>query len=359
MVNFLNLPTVEAPRNALMNFTPINNALSENRNALMQQQQLDMRKEEQTYQRGRDAKQDDAAKVKQLGDMASAYDRLTDPAQRQAGLSRILAQHPNASALGPEYRDPAQAFKLIAAEAGKWRDPREDEATNLDLQYKRAQIGKLNREDEGKVVEVNGRLVRVSPRGAEEIYASPNADSTSRAKGAPSGYLWKDPNNPAAGVEPLPGFDRPIPGDVAGKVAMMNMARDRIAKTRATLEGNWGVAGTLKNAAANVPLVGDLAWASGDIGVAQRDVRTGIEAALRTMTGAAAPEQEVHRYMQMYAPGINDTRETAKQKIDGLMKFMEDADRLVMQGRGTTPTDPPAAGGAGGAVDLKAKYGLE
>lgn len=144
MVNFLNLPTVEAPRNALMNFTPINNALSENRNALMQQQQLDMRKEEQTYQRGRDAKQDDAAKVKQLGDMASAYDRLTDPAQRQAGLSRILAQHPNASALGPEYRDPAQAFKLIAAEAGKWRDPREDRLKDLELQTSQARLGLIN-----------------------------------------------------------------------------------------------------------------------------------------------------------------------------------------------------------------------
>jgi hypothetical protein len=73
---------------------------------------------------------------------------------------------------------------------------------------------------------------------------------------------------------------------------------------------------------------------SGDIGIAQRDVRVGIEAALRTMTGAAAPEQEVVRYMQMYMPTPLDTKESAKQKLDGLMSFMDKAEKIVMQGRG-------------------------
>lgn len=170
-------------RNALLDFAPVNNALSQvrdqnnaNRNALLQREQIDMRKEEQTYQRGRDAKQDNTAKVKQLGDMASAYDRLTDPAQRQAGLQRILAQHPNAGALGPEYRDPAQAFKLIAAEAGQWRDPRDDQIKNLEIERARAQIGltqaqtaKMNKPDMTETDQRMQTLQRygVDPRSPE------------------------------------------------------------------------------------------------------------------------------------------------------------------------------------------------
>jgi hypothetical protein len=63
------------------------------------------------------------------------------------------------------------------------------------------------------------------------------------------------------------------------------------------------------------------------------------------MTGAAAPEQEVKRYMQMFMPSPKDNKASAKQKIDGLMKFMEDAERLVLQGRGVSPSlsGPPAA----------------
>lgn len=360
---YANLPAPEF-RNALLDLSPVNNALSgvrqqnnENRNALLQQQQMDMRKEEQTYQRGRDAKNDAWQQVQRGGQAADAIQRMPDGPQKQGAWQNYLREYGDGNHT-PEEMDYRTGPAIAAAAAGKFLDPRAEKLADLEVQKTQAQINNYNRQaDDSKVMDVNGRLVRVTPNGAEEIYASPNADSTSRSKGAPAGYLWKDPNNPAAGVEPLPGFDRPIPGDVAGKVAMMNMARERIANTRQNLEKSWGIKGALQNAAANVPLVGDLAWASGDIGVAQRDVRTGIEAALRTMTGAAAPEQEVQRYMQMYAPGVNDTQETAKQKLDGLMKFMEDADRLVMQGRGTAPdlgTKQPSGG-----ADLKAKYGLE
>lgn len=151
----------------------------------------------------------------------------------------------------------------------------------------------------------------------------------------PQGYQWLDPKDHTKGMKRLPGFEDKIPGEVAGKVAMMNMARDRIKGTRDTFERDWGKDDLAKWAAANVPGMSDVAALSGDVGIAQRDIQTGIEAALRTMTGAAAPEPEVKRYARMFMPGPLDTKESAKQKIDGLVRFMEDAEKLVTQGRGT------------------------
>lgn len=149
MRNYFSLPQIN-PGNQRIDFSPINNALETYRDQKNQNAMMDMRREEQAYQRGRDAKQDarqaeadTAAKVRRLGEMASAYDRLTDPAQRQAGLKRILMQHPNAAGLGPEYNDPATAFKLIAAEAGQWRDPMDEKMKAADLAYKQAQTSKL------------------------------------------------------------------------------------------------------------------------------------------------------------------------------------------------------------------------
>jgi hypothetical protein len=71
----------------------------------------------------------------------------TDPA-KAAAWQRYLKTYGDGDH-GPEELDFRTGPKLAAAAVGKWRDPREDEATNLDLQYKRAQIGKINREMEG------------------------------------------------------------------------------------------------------------------------------------------------------------------------------------------------------------------
>jgi hypothetical protein len=56
-------------------------------------------------------------------------------------------------------------------------------------------------------------------------------------------------------------------------------------------------------------------------------------------------------------PGPQDTIESAKQKLDGLVKFMEDAEKLVMQGRGAVQLndamkmlDTAAGGGAKSAA---------
>lgn len=179
MVNFMNLPTVQAPRNALADFAPITQAIDGNRrNALMQlesqrqDEALAMQKDNQTYQRGRDQKQDARADVEFFGKQAAAIDRLQGP-ERAKAYESLLARHPARASLTPEYLDPVNGPKLIMAEAGQWRDPREDQEANLNLQIKRAQLNQLSqRANTDRVMEVGGRLVRVPQSGpAEEIYS--------------------------------------------------------------------------------------------------------------------------------------------------------------------------------------------
>lgn len=144
---YVPLPGAEI-KNALVDFSGINNGLetlrdqrNTNRNALMQQQQIDMRKDEQTYQRGRDAKQDARQQVEWFGKVAGAVDREQDPARRASIWQNALKRHPDAASLSPEYLDPIKGPKMVMAEAGQWRDPRDDQAKDLELQKSRAQIG--------------------------------------------------------------------------------------------------------------------------------------------------------------------------------------------------------------------------
>lgn len=152
MVNFLNLPTVQAPRNALADFSGINNAIDSNRrNALMerddrrQDEQMAMRRENQTYQRGRDQKQDQWQTVQRAGAMADAIQRMpdTDPAKARAWQNYIRAYGDGDHS--PEELDFRTGPAIAAAAIGKWRDPREDRMKDLELQKTQAEIGKLNR----------------------------------------------------------------------------------------------------------------------------------------------------------------------------------------------------------------------
>lgn len=343
------------PRNALIDYSPINDAIDGNRRHSLQlaenkrqEDELTMRKDQVTYQRGRDSKNDAWQQVERGGKMAMAIQNMRDddPA-KAAAWQRYLKTFGDGNH-SPEEMDFRTGPKLAAAAAGQFLDPRESRMKDLEIQQKQAQINALNRRESGsKLMEVNGRIVRIPESGpAQEVYAAPSgSDVAAMTKGAPSGYTWNDPQNPRAGVSPIPGVEKPIPGEVAGKVAMMNMARKGIDQTRGAFERDWGAGDVAKYGAANIPLVGDFSPASGDIGIAQRNIRVGIEAALRTMTGAAAPEQEVRRYMAMFAPGANDTKESAKQKLDGLMNFMNQAETLVLQGRGQVEL-PQLQGGA-------------
>ena len=75
----------------------------------------------------------------------------------------------------------------------------------------------------------------------------------------------------------------------------------------------------------------------------------GDEAALRAATGAAAPDAEVDRYTDMYAPSITDSYETRKQKIDALDRFISTYTEIATRGHGPSkPAGSPAAPSSGG-----------
>ena len=151
MVNFLNLPTAQAPRNALMDFSPVNNAIDGNRrNALAvqegqrQDQELTMRKDEQTYQRGRDQKQDAWQQMQRAGQMADAIQRMPDTDPAKAAAWQMYLKTYGDGDHGPEELDFRTGPKLAAAAVGKWYDPREDQMKNLELQEKQARLGLIN-----------------------------------------------------------------------------------------------------------------------------------------------------------------------------------------------------------------------
>lgn len=162
---------------------------------------------------------------------------------------------------------------------------------------------------------------------------------------APAGYEWTDPTDHSKGVKAIEGGPATkIGAEMAGKIALMDASQKGIAETRDALLKPWGALGSGQALAASVPFVGDISLLSGDIGIAKRNVKAGIEAALRVMTGAAAPEQEVVRYMEMFMPGVKDTRESAEQKLGLLDQFMNNARRIVTQGR---TSEAPGAGQGG------------
>lgn len=188
------------------------------------------------------------------------------------------------------------------------------------------------------------QMYRQGADGQPEFFDIPGNESGVAAvtaaqatKGAPQGMKWKDPANVNAGLEHIPGYTKPIPAEMAGKLSMMKVAKRGIADTKDALLRDWGSTDVLKNAAAStLPnwAGGDISTLSGDIGVAKRNVSIGVESALRVMTGAAAPESEVARYAQMFTPGITDSKESAEQKLNALEDFMDIAEKVTMAGRG-------------------------
>jgi hypothetical protein len=129
-----------------------------------------------------------------------------------------------------------------------------------------------------------------------------------------------------------------IPAEAAGRLAMMDTAQKGMSTTRKVLEGDWDASKIAQYYAAK----GGVGAAAGDIGTARRDVRLAIEAALRAMTGAAAPESEVSRYEDLFMPTPWDNAKSRQQKLDNLDDFMNGARKMIQQGRTLPGTAPPA-----------------
>lgn len=180
------LPALQLePRNALLDLTPVNNALmgiqkqqNENRNYEIDQQRLGMeqkRFDQQSKSANLDYETKLATRSAGLAQMAMAE---KNPQRKAAMMERMYSLAPNfrdnltAHGISPDDYDGVANF--VIAQARGYQDPMDVEAKRLDMDYKRAQIGKMNREASGSggtYKEVGGNLVRVMPDGTvQEVY---------------------------------------------------------------------------------------------------------------------------------------------------------------------------------------------
>jgi hypothetical protein len=154
----------------------------------------------------------------------------------------------------------------------------------------------------------------------------------------PSGYM-PDPENPGR-LAPIPGGPaEALPVEAAGRVAALNVAKNNLGEAKRILQSY-----TLSERVGS-------ALGRGEGGQARRVIRLGVEAALRAMTGAAAPEEEIARYTDMFAPGPTDLPADTQRKLQLLDEFTGELDAALMRGRGGasapqgTPVAPPASPG--------------
>lgn len=311
---FLPQARFQVPRNALLDLTPINEAIdAQRRNALLEQQQemqreeLGMRRQEFAMRQRQFDEQQQQAIRKRFGSLAQMVDTETDPNRRRQMWDNVLRLHPNAASLDPAYRDPIQGPRLLMAEAGIVRDP-------LEEQEKRARLGLIQAQTE-------------EARAKAKHAGLPQA---------PSGYRW---SADGTRLEAIPGGPAThIAADVSGRLAMIETARRDLPKARQIFTQPWGVTGMVSQAI----LPEAVSEFSAQVGQARRTITSAIEAALRAMTGAAAPESEVQRYEDLFMPKATDPPQVVQQKLDALDRFLTNAVEIATRGRRTEePSQAP------------------
>jgi hypothetical protein len=148
---------------------------------------------------------------------------------------------------------------------------------------------------------------------------------------APPGYDYADPADPKRGLVATPGGPATqLPGDVAGKMAMIQSSRPGLEEAK-----KYFLSDNFKSGA--IDAVGTALgqrFNMGDIGRQQRNVKLAAEAAIRVATGANAPTSEQLQYADFYVPSVYDSVATRRQKINALERFQAAAAANFAQGRG-------------------------
>lgn len=187
------VPMTQAqPRNAMIDFSPINQGLNEigaarqqaTKNAMLQQQ-MDMQKEQQQFQRSRMATQDDLARRERGGKMAFAIQQMadSDPA-KQGAWQRYLSEFGDGNH-SPEELDFRTGPKIAAAAFGHAIDPLEQQTAQAKLGLIKAQTAQANqRAEPTKYVEVGGRIVALNNGHGHVAYEAPQGAAFTAFKDA-------------------------------------------------------------------------------------------------------------------------------------------------------------------------------
>jgi hypothetical protein len=170
---------------------------------------------------------------------------------------------------------------------------------------------------------------------------TPGVIATPKPEKPPANYTWRDPSNPAAGANRIPGTEEPMPPNAAAYLAMLESTRPALEKAKQFFLSEDFKGGPV-DAAGKV--IGQFTN-SFEISRQRRSVEMAAEAALRMATGATAPPDEVKRYANFYTPSVYDSEETRRQKLEGLTRFMDYAKSNISRGRVPEPEEFMPKGG--------------
>lgn len=136
-------PTPFERRNALLDFSPIGDAIESNRrNALAraeerrQEEELAMRRQAHQRAQEQEARSDQRDNRAWFGKQAYAVSRLPAGPARALAWKRLV-ERTGSQSLTSEELDPITGPQLMMAEAGLYVDPREEEMANIELAMKR------------------------------------------------------------------------------------------------------------------------------------------------------------------------------------------------------------------------------
>lgn len=120
----MNLPAYEYPRNALVNFAPINDAIDSNRADALANRRVNMEGERLAMDRTRlgmeqqrfNEQQQETIKQR-FGNAAMLTLAEKDPNKRAENWSKVIQTHPGAASLDPKYHDPLTGPLAVLADA--------------------------------------------------------------------------------------------------------------------------------------------------------------------------------------------------------------------------------------------------
>jgi len=159
----------------------------------------------------------------------------------------------------------------------------------------------------------------------------------------PSGFRWADPNDQAAGVEPIPGGPaEQIPGELAARVGMAeNFLSNDLPVIRSSVkEGNVTGLYDRFQAANN---------SGSDQARTYQKIQSGVEVLSRLLSGAGMTKDEIAEKTARYLPTYTDDAKSVAAKMDQLEAELNATKDMAMRGRGGSSPQPQA----GGVVDYQ------
>jgi len=141
-------------------------------------------------------------------------------------------------------------------------------------------------------------------------------------KGAPPGFMWKDPNNRDKGLINLKKMNEGASQYAAGQMTMMKVSKQQLPTIKTLLFTDDGKVNWDNVAKSNLPIVGGaMPWASEAKRLANA-YEQAIQAVTRVETGAAMPAAEVTNTRRRYQCNVWDSEDACIQKYLSLKMFV-------------------------------------